>query len=227
MNISYNLKIAKKYGKDEAIILNDIAYWIKENKKHNRNNKEGFFWTYNTYEYFADFVCVSTKSIQRIINKLESLNIIKVSNFNKMKNDHTKWYTIIDSEVLSIYEIELNPTEHISQPLQSKETTKYIQSSSDPKTIAKKTSKPPLHNKDGSKISSDQLIEYIYSYYLKTIESQLNFMEIEYEFDCDEFYTYIMNRKENRYNVINEYEMNDYIESFCIMLDNKRFNIAI
>ena len=96
-------KLAKFLGLNEAIILNQIHYWL-EKKKH---IIEGRPWVYNTYEDWQEqicFLCVST--IKKGIKKLEGMGIVIASSFNRSKMDKTKWYTI-DYEVLQkLYETE-------------------------------------------------------------------------------------------------------------------------
>lgn len=41
-------KLAVVIGLNEALVLQQIHYWIEINKKNNRNFHEGRYWTYNT-----------------------------------------------------------------------------------------------------------------------------------------------------------------------------------
>jgi DnaD/phage-associated family protein len=92
-------KLAQLLGLNEAIIINQIHYWVKRSK----NIIEGRYWVYNTYESWQKQICfLSESTIKKTIKKLEGIGIIKSGNFNKSKLDKTKWYTI-DYEVLQTF----------------------------------------------------------------------------------------------------------------------------
>jgi hypothetical protein len=87
--------LAVKIGLNEAIILQQIHYWIKINESKNRNNHDGYFWAYNTYsQWHKQFPFWSERTIQRIILSLEKNGLITSANYNKLKIDKTKWYRI-------------------------------------------------------------------------------------------------------------------------------------
>lgn len=94
-------KLAKEIGLNEAIVLNQLQYWIEKNKRAGNNYYDGRYWVYNTYEDWQkqDFEYWSVKTIQRIFSKLESIGLVISGNYNKMPMDRTKWYTI-DYEML-------------------------------------------------------------------------------------------------------------------------------
>ena len=88
-------KLAKRIGLHEAIILQQIHYWIKQNEKARRNYYEGAYWTFNTYrEWQEQFPFWSESTVKRTINKLEKEGYLISGNFNKFKMDRTKWYRI-------------------------------------------------------------------------------------------------------------------------------------
>lgn len=108
MNHSFNIKLATKYGVEEAIIIENLAFWINKNAANNKNNIDGYYWTYNSSKAFKElFPYISEKKIQRILKKLEELKIVKSGNFNKSSYDRTKWYTITDKSIRQIYTIHL------------------------------------------------------------------------------------------------------------------------
>jgi len=85
-------QLAVKIGLNEAIILQQLHYWLKD-KGH---DKEGEMWIYNTYEEWqTQFPFWSVSTIRRAIDSLEKKNLIETtSRFNKAKFDNTKWYRI-------------------------------------------------------------------------------------------------------------------------------------
>lgn len=81
---------------DEAIVLNQLNYWIERNKDANRNFRDGHYWAYNSYEAWRkqDFPVWSATKIKRIFTSLEGKGIVLSANYNKLAIDKTKWYTI-------------------------------------------------------------------------------------------------------------------------------------
>lgn len=83
--------LAKEIGLNEAIILQQIHFWMKKRK----NVKNGVSWVYNTYdEWVKQFPFWSKSTIRRTVTSLENKNLLITDNFNKLKIDNTKWYTI-------------------------------------------------------------------------------------------------------------------------------------
>lgn len=101
-------RLAKLIGVNEAIILNQIHYWLDKKK----NIINGIPWVYNSYKDWQQQICfLSVCTIKKVIRKLEALGIVKSGNFNKSKIDKTKWYTI-DYELLhNLYEEGKNKPE--------------------------------------------------------------------------------------------------------------------
>ena len=81
---------------NEAVILNQINYWIEINKKAEKNLHDDRYWIFNTYQTWkeTDFDFWSTDTIRRTLTRLENKGIVLTANYNKMKIDKTKWYTI-------------------------------------------------------------------------------------------------------------------------------------
>lgn len=116
MNHSFNIDIAQKYGIEEAIIIENLQYWILQNQANNTNFHDGYYWTFNSSEAFAKlFPYMSAQKIKRILKKLEDKNVLKTGNYNKAKYDRTKWYAIIDEWVISCYKLPNPTTEAIVQ----------------------------------------------------------------------------------------------------------------
>lgn len=94
--------IAKAIGLNEAIILQQVHYWIEVNKKAKRNCHEGRYWTYNTIkEWTEEFPFWSKDTVKRTFKKLRQTGLMIVGNFNTMQMDRTLWYTI-DYEKLDV-----------------------------------------------------------------------------------------------------------------------------
>lgn len=93
--------LASKIGLQEALVLQQVHYWIMINKRQGRNFQDGRYWTYNTLETWhkETFYFWSIDTVKRTFKKLEKSKILISGNFNKKKFDRTKWYSI-DYDVL-------------------------------------------------------------------------------------------------------------------------------
>lgn len=84
--------LAVKVGLKEAIILQQIHYWILSEKSHER---DGLNWIYNTYEGWQEqFPYMTARSLRNAIMELEKKGLLISANYNEKKSDRTKWYTI-------------------------------------------------------------------------------------------------------------------------------------
>lgn len=87
--------LAKIIGLNEAIILQQVHYWIGRNKEVGRNFHEGKHWTYNTEEEWNEkFPFWNKDTIKIIFKKLRDMELIRVGNFKLSQMDRTLWYTI-------------------------------------------------------------------------------------------------------------------------------------
>jgi len=110
--------LAKAIGLNEAIILQQIHYWLKRSdKKH-----EGRTWTYNSYpEWKKQFPFWSESSIKRTFQSLEQKGLLITGNFNRMAIDRTKWYTINYSRL-----DEISPPSGQYEPMEKVKLTSPI-----------------------------------------------------------------------------------------------------
>ncbi|WP_241955553.1 replication protein [Staphylococcus chromogenes] len=84
-------KLAEEIGLNEAIILQQIHYWLNSSK-HNYDGKK---WIYNSYpKWIEQFPFWRESTIKRTITSLEKQNLVHVGNYNKAGFDRTKWYSI-------------------------------------------------------------------------------------------------------------------------------------
>lgn len=131
-------QLAVRVGLNEAIILQQIHYWIQINAKANRNHRDGHFWTYNSYEGWQEqFPFWSLRTIKRLFTSLEKRGLIITANYNRLKLDRTKWYRINYKALQSLVNSPLcqNGT------MESDNTTPPI-----PETIFTETNKINNHN---------------------------------------------------------------------------------
>jgi hypothetical protein len=90
--------IAQAVGLNGSIVLRQVEYWLERNEetKKTDNFRDGCWWTYNTYESWQDenFDFWSYDTVRRTFHQLVGLGLLYEGNYNKRKNDQTKWYTI-------------------------------------------------------------------------------------------------------------------------------------
>jgi len=104
----FNINVAIKYGPHAAIIINNFAFWQQKNQANKKNWFDGHYWTYNSMDALAELLPYFSKDqIKRILKKLEDENAIKVGNYNRLKMDRTKWYTIIDECIGRYYTLHM------------------------------------------------------------------------------------------------------------------------
>lgn len=111
--IVINRLAAKVLGLNEAIVIQQIHYWIDINEKAKTNFYENRTWTFNTYENWQEenFCFWSVRTLKRIFDSLTQKGILIKNNFNKKKYDRTMWVTINYEKlnyILEQYELNLN-----------------------------------------------------------------------------------------------------------------------
>lgn len=88
-------KLAKKIGLNQAMVLQQVHYWLENNKKANRNFHQERYWTYNTMDAWQEeFPFWSKETVRRTFDKLRKMGLLVVGNFNRYKMDRTIWYSI-------------------------------------------------------------------------------------------------------------------------------------
>ena len=94
--------LAKAIGLNEAIVLQQVHYWLQINAKKQSGSHyhEGRYWTYNTAAEWAEtFPFWGESTVRRIFASLEKSGIFLKGFFNEKSSDRTKW-TSIDYDCL-------------------------------------------------------------------------------------------------------------------------------
>ena len=125
----FDVEDAMKYGVEKAVVLSNIRFWLNNNKNKDLSTvkHDGYYWMYNTARDMSNVLPYFTQSkVQRLLKQLEDDGILIVGNYNKVKYDRTKWYTLSEfsyDENCSTQTLELNNgNEHIEQPIQDSKT---------------------------------------------------------------------------------------------------------
>jgi hypothetical protein len=84
------------FGVNEAIVIQQIHYWLEINRETEKNFINGRYWTYNSIGdwHEKNFPFWSYDTVKRIFKELEKLGLLITDNFNEQKRDRTKWYSI-------------------------------------------------------------------------------------------------------------------------------------
>lgn len=93
----FSVEIAVRYGILEAVLLENIKYWVDKNRANGKNIFDGRPWTYNSVKAFTElFPYASDGQIRRALKKLESEGLLLTGNYNKLPYDRTIWYALTD-----------------------------------------------------------------------------------------------------------------------------------
>ena len=73
MQHSFDIDLAVEYGVLEAVILNNLDFWISKNEANEVNFHEGRYWTFNSVRAFQDlFPYATDRKIANALKKLEA-----------------------------------------------------------------------------------------------------------------------------------------------------------
>ena len=99
MRYSFNINLAKKYGLEEAIFLENLIFWVIRNRANQTNYFDGRTWTYNSVRAFnVLFPFWTTKQIRRVLDSLLKQGVIVKGNYNKNPYDRTLWYALAEED---------------------------------------------------------------------------------------------------------------------------------
>ena len=169
----FNTKIAKQYGLEESILLENIYFWVKKNKCNNQNYHNGKYWTYNSIKAFsALFPYMSESKIYRTLKNLEENGLIEISDFNENRYKRPSWYTLTE-KALKLYndkDLFQNETSTFQNEISSITDNKQQIENTDNKQQIKETAKrftiPTLEeiqnycNERQNKINPEYFLDY-------------------------------------------------------------------
>lgn len=95
MHHYFNVDIAKEYGINAAVLLENIGYWVKLNEANETNFFDGNYWTYNSRRAYQElFPYMSKRQVDTAFEKLINAGLIITGNYNKLAYDRTLWYAL-------------------------------------------------------------------------------------------------------------------------------------
>lgn len=87
--------LAATIGLNEAIVLQQVHYWLQVKKSAGKDYIDGHYWVYNSYpQWNEQFPFWHKDTVKRTFQHLEDNGLLISGNFNTKKFDRTKWYTI-------------------------------------------------------------------------------------------------------------------------------------
>jgi hypothetical protein len=119
MEHQFKPEIAKKYGLPEAIFLHNLSFWQLTNERNERNFHDGRYWTYNSCKAFTEiFIYFTERQIERVLKSLVNQKCIVSGNYNKLKMDRTKWYSV-EAHIISLYQFKSFQPIHQKKEMQT------------------------------------------------------------------------------------------------------------
>lgn len=91
----FDIEIAKQYGINAAILLENIGFWTAQSEANEINFHDGSYWTFNSCRALQElFPYMSKRQIHSALEKLINDGLIVTGNYNKVAYDRTLWYTL-------------------------------------------------------------------------------------------------------------------------------------
>jgi hypothetical protein len=108
-------ELAKLVGLNEAIVLQQVHYWLEINRKADKNFRDGKYWSYNSIKNWheKDFPYWSYNTVKRTFSKLVKQDLLLVGNYNKLPGDKTNWYTINEEAIDKLKSSKHKTTESV------------------------------------------------------------------------------------------------------------------
>jgi hypothetical protein len=102
---TFDIKLAAKYGVEEAILIRHFIFWIRLNRAQNKGIKEGKCWTRQARkEILAQFPYWNYDKIKYLCEKLVALGILMTEKYNKNPIDKTLSYAFVDEASFGVSE---------------------------------------------------------------------------------------------------------------------------
>lgn len=161
-------RLAEEIGLNEAIVLQQIHYWLKKSNHH----YDGRRWIYNSYkEWEQHFPFWSNATIRRTISSLEKQELLFVGNYNKAGFDNTKWYSI-----------DYFKLEGVSKRLAQNEQTSCSKRANAVAQNEQTNTRDYTENTSDSRHTQSNIYEYI-TKELENIQNSMQFEKLSYEID--------------------------------------------
>lgn len=165
---SFEIDLACQFGILEAVILNNMEFWIAKNEANEKNFYDGFTWTYNSARALNElFPYVSQRQIRNALKHLQDEGIIQTGNYNRDARDRTLWYAFTEKGncILQKSDMQNAKTGHairnFVQPLPDNKTTDNKTTDNNkafrPPTVAQVTA---YCLERGNKVDAEHFVDY-------------------------------------------------------------------
>ena len=93
----FSVQVAVEVGVNAAVVLENIAFWVRANRRTGRHKYDGKHWTYGSTRHFAElFDYLSEKQVRGALDKLITCGYLETGNFNRSAYDRTRWFTMTE-----------------------------------------------------------------------------------------------------------------------------------
>lgn len=175
--------LAKLLGINEAIVLQQMWFWINvkksnENETSKRSLVDGKWWVWNSYREWCerDFIWLSERGLQNVILNLEKLGILESRQGVENSYDRRKWYTVNREKLESLVESEaMHHTKNVSSH-DTKNVPSNIQKMNEQYTESTKENNkqlPIAKATEQAKTAKEELPHIDYNAILTAIEKSL------------------------------------------------------
>lgn len=102
----FDTELARRYSIEEAILVEQLYWWIRRNDVNAEMEKEGRVWCYMTADGMSKyFSYMNSQKVRRILLKLHKRGKIHIGNFNKVATNQTLWYAFSDEFMKELKEL--------------------------------------------------------------------------------------------------------------------------
>ena len=197
-------KLAEEIGLNEAIVLQQMHYWLNTSK-HEHNGKK---WIYNSFPSWQEqFPFWSIMTIKRAVYSLEKKDLLHVGNYNKAGFDKTKWYSInyetLECMIRPSYQNDTTSVSKWNDGVYQNDTT----NTRDYTEITSET-----NNNSATKVTQEQFDQW-WNLYDKKLDKKKAFSLFKSALKKHEFET-IMNGTKNYLKTINDKQYQKYPKTF-------------
>ncbi|BET97669.1 conserved phage C-terminal domain-containing protein [Xenorhabdus taiwanensis] len=107
-------ELAMRLGLNEAIILQQIQYWLTETSSGVEVN--GCRWIYNTVDKWQEqFPFLSGSTIKRALGNLKKMGVLRIEQINKSSHDRTNYYAINYDHALLVDKVKMTPSNDVKE----------------------------------------------------------------------------------------------------------------
>lgn len=118
----FNAEIAAKYGVNQAIMLENIYFWVTKNAANGTHFHDGYYWTYNSATAFQKlFPYWTARQIEGILKKLKENDLIYTGRYNENKFTHQTWYTLTENGMSLYTNCEIDLLKNVNGKTQKRE----------------------------------------------------------------------------------------------------------